>query len=106
MRANIICAVRRKTDSDSSYYDAEEGRQEHNRDAGNRESKSGSVNMRNIELINIDSLMPDHIKYEQDQQPEIRTIKQWKTNDEKPNWSEVAQYCNGTTGSSVCLINS
>ena len=48
--------------------------------------------MRNIELVNIDSLMPEHIKYEQDQQSEICTIKQWKTNDEKPNWSEVAQY--------------
>ena len=81
-----------ETDSDSSYYDAEEGRQENERDEGNRESKSGSANVRNIELVNIDSLMPEHIKYEQDQQPEIRTIKQWKTNDEKPNWSEVAQY--------------
>ena len=81
-----------ETDSDSSYYDAEEGRQENERDEGNRESKSGSANVRNIMLVNIDSLMPEHIKYEQDQQPKIRTIKQLKTNEEKPNWSEVAQY--------------
>ena len=81
-----------ETDSDSSYYDAEEWREEIDSDEEKQNMKSESTNVRNIEIINIDSLTPEHIKHEQDQQPEIHMIKQWKNSDEKPNWAQIAQY--------------
>ena len=62
-----------ETDSDNFYYDAEEGRQ-----------VTGPAYVSNVELINIDCLTPEHIKHEQNQQPEIRMIKQWKSDSEKP----------------------
>ena len=79
-----------ETDSDSFYYDAEEGRQVTDSEEGSQESKSGSAYVRNVELINIDCLTSEHIKHEQNQQPEIRMIKQWKSDSERPNWSQVA----------------
>ena len=65
-------------DSDSSYYDCEEGRQNSDVEEGIQEIKSGSAYVRNSEAINIDCLTPENIKYEQEQQPEIQMIKQWK----------------------------
>ena len=80
------------SDSDSSYYDCEEGRQNFDVGEGTQEIKSGSAYMRNSEAINIDCLKPENIKYEQDQQPEIQMIKQWKHDDRRPEWSQVAKY--------------
>ena len=48
--------------------------------------------MRNVEAINIDCLTPHYIKSEQDKQPKIQMIKQWKRDGRKPDWSQIAQY--------------
>ena len=48
--------------------------------------------MRNTQIINIDCLMPENIRIEQDRQPEIQMIKQWKVENKRPSWSQVAQY--------------
>ena len=45
-----------------------------------------------IQRINIDCLTPENRKYEQEQQPEIQMIKQWKREDRRPKWSQVAKY--------------
>ena len=81
-----------ETDSDSSYYYCEEGRQNTDVEKGTQEIKSGSAYARNSEAINIDCLTPENIKYEQDQQPEIQMTKQWKRDDRRPEWSQVAKY--------------
>ena len=60
---------------DSSYYDAEEGRQQ---------TETGSAYVRNTELLNIDCLAPENIRPEQEQQPEIHMIKQWKSENKRP----------------------
>ena len=52
-----------ETDSDSSYYDCEEGRQNSDVKEGTEEFKSGSAYVRNSEAINIDCLTPMNIKY-------------------------------------------
>ena len=78
-------------DSDSSYYDCEEGRQNSDVEEGTQEIKSGSAYVRNSEAINIDCLTPENIKYEQEQQPEIQMIKQWKRDDRRPEWSHIAK---------------
>ena len=59
---------------------------------GRQAIKSGSANVRNSEAINIDCLTPENIKYKQDKQPDIQMIKQWKRDDSKPQWSQVAKY--------------
>ena len=81
------------TDSDSSYYDAEEGRQETVVEEGKQQTETGSAYVRNTELVNIDCLAPENIRSEQDQQPEIHMIKQWKSENKRPTWSHVEQFC-------------
>ena len=81
------------TDSDSSYYDAEEGRQKTDVEEGRQQTETGSAYVRNTELVNVDCLAPENIKSEQDPQPEIHMIKQWKSENKRPTWSQVAQYC-------------
>ena len=65
-----------ETDSDSSYYDCEEGRQNSDVEERTPEIKSGSAYVRNSEATSIDCLKPENIKYEKDQQSEIQMIKQ------------------------------
>ncbi|MES9879322.1 MAG: reverse transcriptase domain-containing protein [Sedimenticola sp.] len=76
-------------DSDSSDYDVEEDRR--NSDVGVDES-GYTANVRNLDCTNIDCLSPENIKCEQDQQPEIKMIKEWKCDGNRPKWSQIAQY--------------
>ena len=48
--------------------------------------------MKNVEAIIIDCLTPPNIKNEQDKQPEIQMIKQWKRDGRNPDWSQIALY--------------
>ena len=80
-----------ETDSDSSYYDCEEEIESFN-DEGCQENQSKSAYVRNTEAVNIDCLTPQNIKNEQDRQPEIQMIKEWKRDGKRPDWSQVAQY--------------
>ena len=81
-----------ETDSDSSYYECEEGTQDCVVEEGSQETQSKSAYVRNVEAINIDCLTPHNIKNEQDKQPEIQMIKQWKHEGRRPDWSQIAQY--------------
>ena len=81
------------TDSDSSYYDAEEGKKETDLEEGRQQIETGSAYVRNTDLVNIDCLAQENVRSEQDQQPEIHMIKQWKSENKMPTWSHVAQYC-------------
>ena len=56
------------------------------------ENDTGSACVQNIDTISIDCLSIDNIKEEQDKQTEIQLIKQWKVDNSRPDWSEVAQY--------------
>ena len=80
-----------ETDSDSSYYECEEGTQDCDVEEGSQETQSKSAYVRNGEAINIDCLTPHNIKNEQDKQPEIQMIKQWKRDGRRPDWSQIAQ---------------
>ena len=81
-----------ETDSDSSYYDCEDERHDSDVEEGRKSIKSGSAYVRNSEAINVDCLSPENIKHEQDQQPEIQMITQWKRDDTRPKWSQEAKY--------------
>ena len=81
-----------ETDSDSSYYECEEGTKDCDVEEGSQETQSKSTYVRNVEAINIDCLTPHNIKNEQDTQPEIQMIKQWKRDGRRPDWSQIAQY--------------
>ena len=78
-----------ETDSESSYYDCEEEIERFNEE-GCQENQSKSAYVRNTEAVNIDCLTPQNIKYEQDRQPEIQMIKEWKRDGKRPDWSQVA----------------
>ena len=56
------------------------------------ENDTGSACVQNIDTINIDCLSIENIKEEQYKQAEIQLIKQWKVDNSRPDWSEVAQY--------------
>ena len=56
------------------------------------ENDTGSACVQNIDTISIDCLSIENIKEEQDKQTEIQLIKQWKVDNSRPDWSEVAQY--------------
>lgn len=79
-------------DSDSIYVDAEEGCEDSNNEEGSKAIQSGSAYVRNMEVINIDCLIPENIRHEQDQQTEISMIKQCKIDGKRPTWTQIAQY--------------
>ena len=80
-----------ETDSDSSYYDCEEEIESFSEE-GCQENQPKLAYVRNTEAVNIDCLTPQNIKYEQDRQPEIQMIKEWKRDGKRPDWSQLAQY--------------
>ena len=57
-----ILQCTKDSDSDSSYYDAEEEIQR---------NESETICVRNTQIVNIDCLTPENIRIEQDRQPEI-----------------------------------
>ena len=79
-------------DSDSIYVDAEEGCEDSNNEEGSKALQSGSAYVRNMEVINIDCLIPENIRHAQDQQTEISMIKQCKIDGKRPTWTQIAQY--------------
>ena len=79
-----------ETESDSSYHDCEEI--ESFNEEGCQENPSKSAFVRNTEAVNIDCLTPQNTKYEQDRQPEIHMIKEWKRDGRRPDWFQVALY--------------
>ena len=75
-----------------NYSEGEESSELSNEDMQMELGNTEAAAIRNVETVNIDCFTPENIILEQDKHPEISLIKQWKLEDKKPEWSEIAKF--------------